>query len=155
LLAAACWRLGAVFAPVGAGLAGGESGGGPSPRHARARCWRRARTGPAVLAGAIADPAPAPEPGPAPGDALLLLTSGSTGRPKAVILTRAGLAAGTRAVAATFELSEGDATLALLPWTHGHGLIGVLAATAATGGSVLMGATGSALAAAEPIARAG
>jgi acyl-CoA synthetase (AMP-forming)/AMP-acid ligase II len=166
--AAACWRLGAVFAPIGPGLPAAERRQAVAAARPRAVLAERAE----ALAGApvaglmdVASPDrvewrrdgtatsdAAPEPGPAPGDALLLLTSGSTGRPKAVILTRANLDAGRRAVASTFELEEHDATLAALPWTHGHGLIGVLAATAATGGSVVLGAMGSALAAVEPIA---
>src|SRR5947208_377713 len=51
-----------------------------------------------------------------------------------------------------FGLGEADATLALLPWTHGHGLLGVVGSTAASGGSLLLGARGDARAAVGAIA---
>jgi acyl-CoA synthetase (AMP-forming)/AMP-acid ligase II len=69
-------------------------------------------------------------------DALVLFTSGSTGTPKGVLLTRENVVAGTEAVVARYGLTPADRTAALLPWTHGHGLIGVLLATLRAGGSL-------------------
>ncbi|HXM56052.1 MAG TPA: AMP-binding protein [Candidatus Dormibacteraeota bacterium] len=142
--AAACWRLGAVLAPLGDQL--------PPAELDRALAAARPR-GLLAPAGAEVEwrPCSPAASDSRPGDALLLLTSGSTGTPKAVILTRANVAAGTAAVVGTFGLGEADATLALLPLTHGHGLLGVLLATAASGGSVLLGARGNPRAAVEAI----
>ncbi|HXM54466.1 MAG TPA: AMP-binding protein, partial [Candidatus Dormibacteraeota bacterium] len=75
---------------------------------------------------------------PRHGDALILLTSGSTGTPKGVLLTRENVAAGTGAVVARYGLTPADRTVALLPWTHGHGLIGVLLSTLRAGGSIVV-----------------
>jgi acyl-CoA synthetase (AMP-forming)/AMP-acid ligase II len=166
--AAACWRLGAVLAPMGAQVPAAERARAIEVVRPRAMLAGDAEAcAGAPLAGVVATsgPAvevdwrrcaepgdPAPEPSPRPGDALLLLTSGSTGAPKAVILTRANLEAGTAAVTGTFGLDAGDTTLALLPWTHGHGLIGVLASTMASGGAIVLGAQGDAGAALEAIA---
>jgi acyl-CoA synthetase (AMP-forming)/AMP-acid ligase II len=83
-----------------------------------------------------AAPAEGPEPAPRPGDALILFTSGSTAAPKGVILTRRNVECGVESVVSTYRLMPGDRTVALLPWTHGHGLIGVLLSTLRSGGSL-------------------
>lgn len=81
--------------------------------------------------------------GPAPGDALLLFTSGSTGTAKGVLLTDANVAAGVSAVVSTYELTGDDCSPGLLPWTHGHGLIGQFLATLAAGGTLFLDARGA------------
>jgi acyl-CoA synthetase (AMP-forming)/AMP-acid ligase II len=73
-----------------------------------------------------------------PEDALILFTSGSTGRPKAAVLSRANVLAGVRAVVDRFGLTAEDRTAATLPWTHGHGLIGVLLSALSAGGTVVV-----------------
>lgn len=143
----ACWRLGAVLAPISPQLAAAER------ERAMAVTRPRALLTPEVEL--LPEGGPGPEPAAGPGDGLLLLTSGSTGTPKAVVLTRANLECGTGAVRDTFGLCERDSTLALLPWTHGHGLIGVLAATAAGGGSVRLAGGGGAPEALAAIAAGG
>lgn len=125
----ATWKLGAVFAPLNPQLTAVE----------RQRAMEVARPRVMVEAGGItrcdhlAEP---PEPAPGAGDALLLFTSGSTGTPKGVLLSNAAVESGVRAVVDTFGLGPDDRTLALLPWTHGHGLIGVLLASLAAGARV-------------------
>ncbi len=86
-----------------------------------------------------ADPAPGPGPVPTPGDALILFTSGSTGLPKGVVLTRDNVSAGISAVVATYGLCGEDRTIATLPLTHGHGLIGVLLSSMSVGASIVLG----------------
>ncbi|MFE6895161.1 FadD7 family fatty acid--CoA ligase [Streptomyces sp. NPDC057694] len=71
-------------------------------------------------------------------DALTLFTAGTTGRAKAVALTRANVAASVRSIACCYELSAADATVAAMPFFHGHGLLAGLLATLATGGCLLL-----------------
>jgi len=71
-------------------------------------------------------------------DALVLFTAGTTDRAKMVPLTHANVAASVRAICATYELGPGDATVAVMPFFHGHGLFAGLLASLATGGSVLL-----------------
>jgi acyl-CoA synthetase (AMP-forming)/AMP-acid ligase II len=71
-------------------------------------------------------------------DALVLFTSGTTDRAKMVPLTHANVAASVRGICATYELGPEDATVAVMPFFHGHGLIAVLLASLASGGSVLL-----------------
>jgi acyl-CoA synthetase (AMP-forming)/AMP-acid ligase II len=126
---AATWKVGAVFAPLNPQLTPGE----------QRRIMQLARPRALVTAeGCTREAASAagPEPAPEPGDALLLFTSGSTGDPKGVLLPAESVRAGVRAVVETFGLGPDDSTLALLPWTHGHGLIGVVLATAQAGGRI-------------------
>jgi acyl-CoA synthetase (AMP-forming)/AMP-acid ligase II len=96
-----------------------------------------------TTAAAAAEPAWPNPIRPAPGDALLLFTSGSTGTPKGVPLTAANVAAGVSAVLSTYELTGDDCSPALLPWTHGHGLIGQFLATLAAGGTLSLDARGA------------
>jgi oxalate---CoA ligase len=73
---------------------------------------------------------------PRPEDvALVMLTGGTTSAPKAVPLTHANLAASLAGICATYELDGRDATLLVMPLTHGHGLIAGLLATLASGGA--------------------
>ncbi|WP_445189386.1 FadD7 family fatty acid--CoA ligase [Pseudonocardia sp. Cha107L01] len=71
-------------------------------------------------------------------DALVLFTAGTTDRAKMVPLTHAGVAASVRGICATYELGPGDATVAVMPFFHGHGLLAGLLATLASGGCVLL-----------------
>jgi acyl-CoA synthetase (AMP-forming)/AMP-acid ligase II len=71
-------------------------------------------------------------------DALVLFTAGTTDRAKMVPLTHANVAASVRGICATYELGPDDATVAVMPLFHGHGLIAGLLASLASGGSVLV-----------------
>ena len=72
---------------------------------------------------------------PQPSDVCLILhTSGTTSRPKAVPLTHRNICTSIRNIAGTYELSEKDVSLVVMPLFHVHGLIGVLLSTLATGG---------------------
>ncbi|MFE5707083.1 FadD7 family fatty acid--CoA ligase [Rhodococcus koreensis] len=71
-------------------------------------------------------------------DALVLFTSGSTNRAKMVPLTHTNVAASVRGICASYELGPEDATVAVMPLFHGHGLLAVLLASLASGGCVLL-----------------
>ncbi|MGW9029579.1 FadD7 family fatty acid--CoA ligase [Streptomyces sp. NPDC055722] len=71
-------------------------------------------------------------------DALVLFTAGTTDRAKMVPLTHTNVAASVRGICATYELGPGDATVAVMPFFHGHGLFAALLATLASGGCVLL-----------------
>jgi acyl-CoA synthetase (AMP-forming)/AMP-acid ligase II len=71
-------------------------------------------------------------------DALVLFTSGTTGAAKMIPLTHTNVAASVRSICETYELGPGDATVAIMPLFHGHGLIAVLLASLASGGCVLL-----------------
>ncbi|WP_330286624.1 FadD7 family fatty acid--CoA ligase [Streptomyces sp. NBC_00576] len=75
-------------------------------------------------------------------DALVLFTAGTTDRAKMVPLTHANVAASVQGVCATYELGPGDATVAVMPFFHGHGLFAALLASLASGGCVLLPARG-------------
>ncbi|MFF7216544.1 FadD7 family fatty acid--CoA ligase [Streptomyces sp. NPDC008238] len=74
-------------------------------------------------------------------DALVLFTAGTT-EAKMVPLTHGAVAASVRGVCATYELGPGDATVAAMPFFHGHGLFAALLSTLASGGCVLLPARG-------------
>jgi acyl-CoA synthetase (AMP-forming)/AMP-acid ligase II/acyl carrier protein len=71
------------------------------------------------------------------GIALLLQTTGTTGEPKLVGLTRANLAASINAIVESARLGPTDRTATIMPMTHIHGLVAVLHASIAAGGSVV------------------
>ncbi len=71
-------------------------------------------------------------------DALVLFTSGTTDQAKMVPLTHSNLAASVRAICGSYELGPDDATVAVMPLFHGHGLLAVLLSTLASGGCVLL-----------------
>ncbi len=71
-------------------------------------------------------------------DALVLFTAGTTARAKMVPLTRANVAASVRNICAAYELGPDDATVAVMPFFHGHGLFAALLASLAGGGRVLL-----------------
>lgn len=133
LLYRACWRLGAVAAPVHH-LAG----------EAEVR-ERLAPLDPKVVIGAGEAPprsadAPVARDRARPSDvAVVLFTSGSSGRPKAVLHTHRGLAYKARLMAAVHGLGSDDAVLMPAPLAHISGLLnGVLVPGAAGMRAVLM-----------------
>jgi acyl-CoA synthetase (AMP-forming)/AMP-acid ligase II len=84
-------------------------------------------------------PAGKTPPPPAVDDvALILHTSGSTGRPKRVPLSHANLFISTNNVARTYNLTEKDVSLCVMPLFHVHGLVASTLATLATGGAVVV-----------------
>ena len=70
--------------------------------------------------------------------ALYLHTSGTEGRPKVVPLTHANVLLSAQHTAAHYALTPADRSLVVLPFFHGHGLIGVALATLASGGAVIV-----------------
>ncbi|MGH9277411.1 MAG: AMP-binding protein [Acidimicrobiales bacterium] len=70
--------------------------------------------------------------------ALIMFTAGTTGRSKAVPWTFANVSASLRGIIRSLELTAEDATVAIMPLTHGHGLMTGLLATLATGGTVTL-----------------
>jgi acyl-CoA synthetase (AMP-forming)/AMP-acid ligase II len=71
-------------------------------------------------------------------DALVLFTAGTTDRAKMVPLTHANVAASVQGISAAYELGPDDATVAVMPLFHGHGLFAALLASLASGGCVLL-----------------
>ncbi|MFF2520813.1 FadD7 family fatty acid--CoA ligase [Streptomyces liangshanensis] len=71
-------------------------------------------------------------------DSVVLFTAGTTDQAKMVPLTHANVAASVRDICATYELGPEDATVAVMPFFHGHGLFAGLLATLASGGCVLL-----------------
>jgi cyclohexanecarboxylate-CoA ligase len=121
LLYRACWRLGAVAAPV-------HHASGPADVAAALE-----QVAPRlVIDGDLPESSAAPVPlaaSPArPSDlAVVLFTAGSTGRPKAVLHTQRGLLAKARTMAAVHGLGQRDVVLMPAPAAHISGLLnGVL-----------------------------
>ncbi|OSC42156.1 FadD7 family fatty acid--CoA ligase [Mycobacterium decipiens] len=77
-----------------------------------------------------------------PDDAMIMFTGGTTGLPKMVPWTHANIASSVRAIITGYRLGPRDATVAVMPLYHGHGLIAALLATLASGGAVLLPARG-------------
>ncbi len=76
---------------------------------------------------------------PDPGSvALFLHTSGTTSRPKGVPLTHANIVASAQNTVRTYRLGPEDATMAVMPLFHVHGLIGVVLSTLASGGRIVL-----------------
>ena len=71
-------------------------------------------------------------------DALVLFTSGTTDQAKMVPLTHANVAASVRGICSSYEVGPEDATVAVMPLFHGHGLLAVLLSSLASGGCVLL-----------------
>ncbi|MFJ9208788.1 FadD7 family fatty acid--CoA ligase [Streptomyces sp. NPDC102264] len=92
--------------------------------------------------GALSHSAPGAAPRLSAEDALVLFTAGTTDRAKMVPLTHANVAASVRGICAGYELGPADATVAVMPLFHGHGLLAALLAPLAAGGCVLLPAQG-------------
>lgn len=75
-------------------------------------------------------------------DALIMFTSGTTGTPKMVPWTHANLAAAVAGIIGAYQLGPSDATVAVMPLFHGHGLVAGLLATLTSRGRVLLPARG-------------
>jgi acyl-CoA synthetase (AMP-forming)/AMP-acid ligase II len=75
-------------------------------------------------------------------DAMIMFTGGTTGLPKMVPWTHANIAGSVRAIVAEYGLGPQDATVAVMPLYHGHGLIAALLSSLASGGAVLLPARG-------------
>jgi acyl-CoA synthetase (AMP-forming)/AMP-acid ligase II len=71
-------------------------------------------------------------------DALVLFTSGTSDAATMVPLTHANVAAAVLGICGSYELGPEDATVAIMPLFHGHGLLAVLLASLASGGCVLL-----------------
>jgi len=87
-------------------------------------------------------PASAGPDGLRPDDALIMFTGGTTGTPKMVPWTHDNVATSVGNVIAGYRLGPDDATVAVMPLFHGHGLIAALLSTLASGGTVLIPARG-------------
>jgi acyl-CoA synthetase (AMP-forming)/AMP-acid ligase II len=87
-------------------------------------------------------PASAGPDGLRPDDALIMFTGGTTGAPKMVPWTHDNVATSVGNVIAGYGLGPDDATVAVMPLFHGHGLIAALLSTLASGGTVLIPAGG-------------
>jgi acyl-CoA synthetase (AMP-forming)/AMP-acid ligase II len=87
-------------------------------------------------------PASAGPDGLQPDDALIMFTGGTTGAPKMVPWTHHNVATSVGNVVASYGLGPADATVAVMPLFHGHGLIAALLSTLAAGGTVLIPARG-------------
>jgi cyclohexanecarboxylate-CoA ligase len=129
LLYRACWRLGAVAAPIHH-LAGARD------VHAAL-----AQVDPTVMVDLLPDGAPV-EPGDAavdPADlAVALFTSGSTGAPKAALHTHRGLAWKARLMSAVHGLAADDAILMPAPLAHISGLLNGVLLPGASGMRVVL-----------------
>ena len=150
------WLAGAVFAPLDPRLTAAERertlavaeptavvAGRPEhlPAEVRVGCVAEPDGSlPRLSLGSARSRSAAPRAGrmPAPGDALLLFTSGTTAEPKGVLLSATNVDAGVEAVVANCQLGPGDRALCLLPWSHGHGLLGLLLSSLRCGGSLVL-----------------
>ena len=83
-----------------------------------------------------------PVPGLTDRDALIMFTSGTTGKPKMVPWTHDNIAASVGGIISAYQLGPSDGTVAVMPLFHGHGLVAALIATLASGGRLLLPATG-------------
>ncbi len=104
----------------------------------------RGAGGPAVHLDAATPPAPdvATPEGLRDDDAMIMFTGGTTGLPKMVPWTHDNLANSVRAIIAGYGLGPQDATVAVMPLYHGHGLVAALLSTLVSGGTVLLPARG-------------
>jgi acyl-CoA synthetase (AMP-forming)/AMP-acid ligase II len=70
--------------------------------------------------------------------ALVLHTSGTTSRPKMVPLRHRNLAASVANIIPSYELTEDDVSLCVMPLFHVHGLVASALATLGSGGTVVV-----------------
>lgn len=75
-------------------------------------------------------------------DAMIMFTGGTTGVPKMVPWTRHNMASSVAGIIAGYGLGPQDATVAVMPLYHGHGLLAALLGTLVSGGAVLLPARG-------------
>jgi acyl-CoA synthetase (AMP-forming)/AMP-acid ligase II len=112
------------------------------------RWWRFAVTVHEATVAVALDVATAPKRGVSTpeglrdDDAMIMFTGGTTGMPKMVPWTRGNIASSVRAIIAGYRLGPQDATVAVMPLYHGHGLLAALLSTLASGGTVLLPARG-------------
>jgi acyl-CoA synthetase (AMP-forming)/AMP-acid ligase II len=92
--------------------------------------------------GQAPSPAGAGPDGLRPDDALIMFTGGTTGAPKMVPWTHDNITSSIANVVSGYRLGPDDATVAVMPLFHGHGLIAALLSTLASGGTVLLPARG-------------
>jgi cyclohexanecarboxylate-CoA ligase len=143
VLTRACWRIGAVAAPVlhSFGAADVDAALGQIDPTLVVELAPEALSDPAALADAVGGaPVPAGTSPSRPADvALVLFTSGSTGIPKAVLHTQRGLSWKAMLMARVHGLGPSDAVLMPAPMAHISGLLnGVLVPGAAGLRSVLV-----------------
>ena len=69
--------------------------------------------------------------------AMILHTSGTTSQPKRVPIKHRNLAASAQNIIGTYQLSEGDRALCIMPLFHVHGLVASMLSTLASGGTVI------------------
>ena len=146
LLYRACWRLGAVAAPLHHGFGEAEVGhalGLLRPRlvlaapglpaaHARGAVGVRGDTD--GFRGLLEEGRPVGRNAGRPPDlAVVLFTSGSTGKPKAVLHTQRGLAYKARLMAQVHGLSGQDCVLMPAPLAHVSGLLNAVLVPGAAG----------------------
>ena len=122
LLFRACWRLGAVAAPVHHQASGAEAEQMLSHVDPRLTLWRDEVRGPRFerLSGGTPIDGDRVEPADL---AVVLFTSGSTGEPKAAMHTHRGLAYKATTMREAHGLTPGDATLTPAPLAHISGLL--------------------------------
>ena len=112
------------------------------------RCWPIAVTARQATVEVTLDAATAPRRGVSKpdglrgDDAMIMFTGGTTGVPKMVPWTHTNIASSVRAIIAAYRLGPQDATVAVMPLYHGHGLLAALLATLSSGGTVLLPARG-------------
>ncbi|MHA7653447.1 FadD7 family fatty acid--CoA ligase [Mycobacterium sp. ML4] len=75
-------------------------------------------------------------------DAMIMFTGGTTGLPKMVPWTHHNIISSVHAIVTGYQLGPQDATVAVMPLYHGHGLVAALLSTLASGGTVLLPARG-------------
>ncbi len=143
ILPRACWRIGAVAAPVlhTFGAADVEGALGQIDPALVLELEPATISDPAALVDAVGGAPVAAGTGPGrPSDvALVLFTSGSTGTPKAVLHTQRGLSWKATLMARVHGLGSSDAVLMPAPMAHISGLLnGVLVPGAAGMRSVLV-----------------
>ena len=78
-------------------------------------------------------------PSPEPDDvALVLHTSGTTSRPKRVPLAHRNLTTSVENIIETYDLSDSDVSLCVMPLFHVHGLVASTLSTLRSGGTVVV-----------------
>jgi acyl-CoA synthetase (AMP-forming)/AMP-acid ligase II len=126
-------RLGARIALTDKGTEG-RAGDHPTWKLA----FRPGRVDLQVTARGKPRPTPPGLPHLAPDDKVIMFTAGTTDQPKMVPWTYQSITAVLDDICTCYELGPADATVGVMPFFHGHGLIAGLLATLASGGCVLL-----------------